>query len=97
MSAFVIISPRAQQQINDIDSDIQSRSPQRADEFLSVVNTKIEQLAQFPESGSIHRGNIRRLLLLRFPYSLFSVFDASRNTVTLLACFPDRSNPQTWR
>ncbi len=76
MSAFVIISPRAQQQINDIDSDIQSRSPQRADEFLSVVNAKIEQLAQCPESGSIHRGQIRRLLLLRFPYSLFTVFDA---------------------
>ena len=77
MSAFVIISPRAQQQIDAIDSAIQSRLPGRADEFLSVVNAKIEQLAQFPESGSVHRGNIRRLLLLRFPFSLFTIFDAA--------------------
>lgn len=94
MNASIIISPHAQ---DTIDSEIEERSPQRADEFLSVVNAKIEQLAQFPESGSVHRGQIRRLLLLRFPYSLFTVFDASQNTVTILACFPDRSDPRTWR
>jgi len=97
MNASVNLTSRAQNHIDAIDSEIETRSPRRADEFLNVVNTKIEQLAQFPKSGAVHRGNIRRLLLLRFPYSLFYTFDATQNAVTIIACFHDRSDPRTWR
>lgn len=97
MSAFVIISSRAQKQIEDIDSEVQSRSQERADEFLEILNAKVEQLSQFPESGAIYRGKIRRLLLIRFSYSLFYIFDVGQNTVTIISCFHDRSDPQTWR
>ena len=96
MSAFVIISPRAQKQIEDIDSEIQSRSQERADEFLEVLNAKVEQLCQFPQSGAVHRGKVRRLLLLRFPYSLFYVFNDAQNTVSIISCFHDQSDPETW-
>jgi len=96
MNASVSITLRAQNHIDAIDSEISALSPQRADEFLRVLNEKIEQLAAFPESGVMHRGYIRRLLLLRFPYSLFYVFDAEQNSVTIIAVFSDRSDPRTW-
>jgi plasmid stabilization system protein ParE len=97
MNATIVISPRAAQQIDAVDSEIAANSPQRADEFLRVLNARIEQLSLFPESGLVYRDNIRRLLLLHFPFSLFYTFDTNRRIVAIIALFPDRSDPRTWR
>ena len=97
MSAFVAFSARAEKQIENITLDLAERSPNAAREFVNAVDSKVEQLAQFPESGAIYEDDVRRLLLLRSPFSLFTVFDAAQNTVTILGCFHDRSDPQSWR
>jgi len=96
MSAFVAFSARAEKQIENIALDLADHSSKLAREFVNAVDAKIEQLAQFPESGAVYEDEVRRLLLLRSPFSLFTIFDALQNAVTIIGCFHDRSDPQSW-
>ncbi len=97
MSATVLFLRRAEKQIEDITQELAERSSNSVRDFWDAVDVKVEQLAQFPESGVMWADDVRRLVLRRAPYSLFSVFDAARNTVTIIACYHDRSDPTSWR
>ena len=97
MNTTVVFTRRAKAQIRTITRDLAGRSPQGLQRFLDAVDVRSEQLAQFPESGRVWREDVRRLLLLRAPYSLFSIFDDTQNVVTIIACYHDQSDPANWR
>jgi plasmid stabilization system protein ParE len=54
------------------------RSPPLGEEFLKAVGDAIERLRAFPESGPLVYRTLRHLLLEKFPYTLFYVYDPGR-------------------
>ena len=97
MSATVVFSRRVKTQIRTITRDLKGRSPQAARDFVDALDAKTKQLAEFPKSSQAWEDDVRRMLLGRVPYSLFSIFDATRGVVTIIACYHDRSDPGSWR
>jgi plasmid stabilization system protein ParE len=97
MSASVVFSARAEKQVESIALNLADQSRKVAREFVKAVDVKVEQLAQFPESGVVYEEEVRRLFLRPQPFSLFYVFDDLQNTVTIVACFHHRSDPGSWR
>jgi len=97
MSAKIVFSRRAKAQIQNLAGDLADQSSQAAREFLDALDIKAEQLAQFPESGQVWEDDVRRMLLRRVPYSVFSIFDDTRGVVTIIACYHDKSDPTSWR
>jgi len=95
MSAKIVFSRRAKAQIQNL-AGVANQSPKAAREFLDALDVKAEQLAQFPESGQVWEDDVRRMLLRRVPYSVFSIFDDKRGVVTIIACYHDKSDPQGW-
>jgi len=63
-------------------------------EFIEAVDKAVEQIAQFPESGRIVRGEIRRILTRRFPYGLLYI--AGDEEIVALGCFHLRRDPRVW-
>ncbi len=65
------------------------------DDFLTAVERCTERVAATPSLfATVHR-NVRRALLVRFPYAVFFVVDES--VVTILAVLHVRRDPDLWR
>ena len=62
--------------------------------FIESVDGALEQIAQFPESGRLVRGEIRRILTRRFPYGLLYI--VGDGEVVVLGCFHLRRDPSVW-
>ena len=97
MSATVVFSRRVKTQLRTITRDLKARSPTAARDFVDALDAKMQQLAEFPESSQAWEDDVRRMLLGRVSYSLFSVFDTTSNIVTIIACYHDQSDPESWR
>ncbi|WP_406600458.1 type II toxin-antitoxin system RelE/ParE family toxin [Marinihelvus fidelis] len=71
--------------------------PEKGLEFLAAVESGIDQLCQYPESGPVKRGMIRSLVLPpsgRWPYSLhYSIKPAE---IRVLAVAHHRRQPFYW-
>jgi plasmid stabilization system protein ParE len=63
--------------------------------FLSEFERSATLLAEQPRLGAIWRGQIRRLPLRRFPYSI--VYDLSKSEVRVLAVAHQSRKPGFWR
>jgi len=63
--------------------------------FLDAVDATLTRVAEFPESGHIVAGEIRRVLTHRFPYGLSYAVD--QDEVFVLGCFHLRRDPQVWK
>jgi plasmid stabilization system protein ParE len=62
-------------------------------EFESSLAAVLRLVREMPEAGPIvHRG-VRRLLLERFPYSLY--YRLTDSTIEVRACLHQRRNPKT--
>lgn len=97
MNAAVIFSMRADKHVQNIALQLAERSRRTAREFLNDVRSRVEQLAQFPESGHVYDDDVRRVFARGGSYSLLYEFDDTQNIVTILACFDNRSDSANWR
>jgi plasmid stabilization system protein ParE len=64
-------------------------------EFLAAVAVVFERIEQNPMGYPIIRGTTRRVLLRRFPYSVFYVVDPDLVAVT--AVMHGRRDPRRWQ
>jgi len=66
------------------------------DEFLGDVNTVVRTLSEFPEAGPLTHRELRRMLLLRFPYTVYYRVLPTTTTIEIRGCVHQRRHPRTW-
>jgi len=62
-------------------------------EFESALGSVLRLVEQMPEAGPVVHRDVRRLLLHRFPYSLY--YRLTDSTIEVRACLHQRQNPRT--
>ena len=62
--------------------------------FVSAVERSVVHAAEYPESGTLVRGGVRKIRVERFPYSLlYTIVD---DCIRILAVAHDRRRPFYW-
>jgi plasmid stabilization system protein ParE len=91
----VIYSRAAKLDTNDAVRWYNARAERLGEEFLRSIDEAVAQLRRFPESGPLVYGRIRYLLLQRFPYSLYYVYEHGR--LRVIAVMHWRRDPAHWQ
>lgn len=65
------------------------------DEFLSSVDGAVASIRARPESFPKVRGEIRRVLLRRFPYAVYFLLEP--HAIVLLSIFHAKRDPKGWQ
>lgn len=94
MSLKIKVKPEAEEDITDAFLWYEEQSPGLGKRFLEDIDTKFSFLETSPFSSSILYKNTRRLLLKRFPYSLF--YQIEEKQIVVLSCLHTRRNPIQW-
>ncbi len=92
MAYKIIVSPRAQKEIeNAIDfyALYSSNAPQS---FINLLKDSYQSLGTNP-FFCVRYKNIRALKINKFPYSLYFTINETQNIVRILACFHNKRNP----
>lgn len=79
----VVFSPRALNDLRDIQSYIARHNVTAAARVASAIRTSIEMLEYEPLLFPVHEDDIRRLNVGRYPYSVFYSADLEAETVTI--------------
>lgn len=64
--------------------------------FLDAVEQAIERLRTYPQAGPEIRGQVRRLLVARFPYSIIYRYDEEPSQIFVLAVAHHKRRPRYW-
>jgi len=93
MAYKIIVSPRAQKEIeNSIDYyGLYSESAPK--DFIDAIRESYSTLEKIP-FFKIRYKNIRALGLKKFPHSLNYVVNEETKTVKILSCFHNKRNPK---
>jgi toxin ParE1/3/4 len=92
MAYRIIVSPRAQKEIENAIDYYTLYSNDAPLRFITLLKEGYNTLAQNP-SARIRYKNIRALKIKKFPYSLYFLIDETENTVRILSCFHNKRNP----
>jgi toxin ParE1/3/4 len=92
MAYRVIVSPRAQKEIENAIDYYALYSTKAPQNFINVLKESYNILTSNPFL-TVRYKNIRALNMPKFPYSLFFVINQNQNTVKVLSCFHNRRNP----
>lgn len=95
MAVKLIIAPEAEQDISEAYAWYEDRRLGLGEEFLSCVDAWIQAICRMPEIYAVVYENYRRVLVRRFPYSIF--YEYASNTVTVYCVFHNSRDPQKWR
>ena len=96
MTRFAVdILPEAEAEIREAFLWYFERSPIAADAFRTETFATIDRLAVNAEMWPADEDAIRRLVLRRFPYTVF--YEILGATVTVLAVAHQRRKPGYWR
>jgi toxin ParE1/3/4 len=80
----VVFARRAQRDIGDIYDDIAQHNPSAARRVEDAIRTRCERLADFPfATPATDMPNVRRLPLVRYPYTVYFRIDAERRLVEI--------------
>jgi len=64
-------------------------------DFLNDVQKAVDRLRDYPYSGESIDSDLRRALLLRFPFSL--IYNIDENVIVIVAVAHDSREPEYWR
>jgi len=64
------------------------------DELITEVERSLEEVVEYPDAGSPHLADTRRVLTRRFPYSI--IYQARRNEIVVIAVAHQRRRPDFW-
>lgn len=93
MDYKVIVSPRAQHEIDNAIGYYALYSQNAAKNFLIEVDNAYKLLAHSPYFAVCYK-NVRAFTLKRYPYSLLYVIDENNKTIQILACFHNKRHPK---
>ena len=80
----VVYAERARSDVGDIYDYLARKSPQAARRVEDMIRSTCEGLADFPYAAvATDEPNVRRLPLVRYPYTIFYRVDAGRALVEI--------------
>ena len=88
----IIISLRAQQEIEDAIDYYAIRSSDAPKDFISALNETYAILSVNPHFRICYK-NVKTIALNVFPYSLFYTINEKEHMIRLLSCFHYKLNP----
>ncbi len=91
----VIISSEAEADLTQAYQWYEEQVEDLGSEFLRCVEACIQSIARSPKIYQKVHKNIRRALVLRFPYGIF--FFEEANHIRVVAVFHARRDPATWQ
>jgi len=62
-------------------------------DFLDCVEAGIETIIQMPKLYARHHDHFRRVLIRRFPFSIFYTIEKGKNEIIVHAIFDNRQDP----
>ncbi len=92
MAYKIIVSPRAQKEIENAIDYYALYSSDAPVHFISLLKEAYETL----ETNFFFRvryKNVRDLKIKKFPHSLYFIINEEKNTVRVLSCFHNKRNP----
>ena len=90
----IILRRRAEDDVRTLLRWYETRDRALGDRFLIELRHTLEQIGQFPESGPLLHGKVRRAVVPTFPYFVFDLVEAAR--VVVLAVLHTSRNPAVW-
>lgn len=94
MAYKVIVSPRAQKEIEDSIDYYSQNSINAPYHFVSALEEAYRTLENDPLTR-IRYKKVRALKLRKFPYLLYFVINERTLVVRVLSCFHDKRNPKS--
>jgi plasmid stabilization system protein ParE len=82
----------------DITDAFEWYSRQRSglgEEFRAALSRAFDLIKLMPEAGPLVHGDLRRLLLRKFPFAIY--YRVGTQRVEVRACLHQRGHPGTWR
>jgi plasmid stabilization system protein ParE len=92
MAYRIIVSPRAQKEIENAIDYYALYSSNAPNSFISLLQETYSTLEKNP-FFSIQYKNIRALKIHKFPYLLYFTVNETQNMVRILSCFHNKRNP----
>jgi plasmid stabilization system protein ParE len=92
MAYNVIVSPRAQMEIESAIDHYAKESTDAPFHFVSALQDAYKALSINP-FYQLRYKNVRAVRIKRFPYLLYFVVNESTNRVRVLSCFHGKRNP----
>jgi len=92
MAYKIIVSPRAQKEIENAIDYYALYSSYAPKSFINLLNDAYLSLKKNP-FFVVRYKNIRALKINKFPYSLYFVINESNHTIKVLSCFHNKRNP----
>lgn len=95
MKYKLLVSPEAEADIEKAFEWYEERGEGLGRDFVLKARNSIEKIAARPLSYPISLGKTRRILLDRFPYSVFYVVVG--DVVKVTGCIHQRRHPRVWK
>jgi toxin ParE1/3/4 len=95
MSKQLLVQPEAEEDLNQAYQWYEAQRKGLGDDFLLCVEGGIARITRNPQRYRKIHGNIRRVLIDRFPFGIFFIEDEQR--ISVLAVLHVRRNPSTWK
>ena len=95
MKPRLLLEPEARTDIADAFTWYEDQRTGLGSEFLAELARVLERIEEHPDAYAIVRGSTRRVLVRRFPYSVFYILDPDLVAVT--AVMHGRRDPRRWQ
>jgi plasmid stabilization system protein ParE len=94
MTPPLTLRDEALEEIQEAFDWYEEQRPDLGREFLNAVRATLAAVEEAPRRYPKIRGETRRALVARFPYSILYIAEAERTIVT--ACFHGKRDPRRW-
>lgn len=94
MTRELVFRPEAEIELREAYAWYEAQRPGLGDELLLCVEAAVESARREPARYPCVRGDVRRALTRRFPYSV--CFIAEEERLVVLAVFHGRRDPRRW-
>ncbi len=94
MNKNVVISSRAELEITEAIEWYEKIEKSLGLSFLDNLDQAISAVIKNPEMYPVIFKNVRRILIKKFPYSIF--YHLTKNEIVVLAVFHEKRNPTNW-
>ena len=91
----IIVRPEAEEDIKDAFLWYESQSVGLGTECLRCFDASFSMISRNPELHTKIYHDVRRILVRRFPYGVFYVFD--NNKIVILAVMHIKRHPRRWQ
>lgn len=95
MSKQLLVRSEAEEDLNQAYQWYESRRKGLGDDFLLCIEGGLGRITRNPQRYRKIHGNIRRILIERFPFGIFFIEDEQH--ISVLAVLHARRNPSTWK